>query len=217
MARVIITGANRGIGYELARLRCEDDEIIALVRKVSSQLRELNVEVVEGVDVTDGDSVDAAAARLAEVDILINNAGILEMSPLENLDFDSVRRQFEVNAIGPLRMSAAVAPRMNAGGKIAIITSRMGSLSDNTSGGAYGYRMSKCAVNMVGVSLAQDLRARDISVGILHPGYVRTEMTGGRGHIDPDEAASMLWERIDELGEENTGTFWHANGEVLGW
>ena len=217
MLKTVITGANRGIGLELARARYEEQEIIAFVRKPSDALRELDVRIISGVDVTDQAAVDAAAAQVDEVDILINNAGLLRMAALDHLNWDDIRAQMEVNAYGPLRVSAALAPKMNENGRIAIITSRMGSMSDNTSGGAYGYRMSKCAVNMVGVSLAHDLAPKKISVGLLHPGYVRTEMTGGNGHVDPDEAAAMLWERIDEINRENTGTFWHANGEALTW
>lgn len=93
----------------------------------------------------------------------------------------------------------------------------MGSIGDNGSGGHYGYRMSKAALNMAGVSLAHDLRPRGIAVAILHPGYVRTDMTGGGGHIDPPEAARGLLQRLDELTLESTGSFWHANGERLPW
>jgi len=217
MSRIVITGANRGIGLELARQRYEEHEVIALVRRPSDALQELGVRIEAGIDVTDQASVDAVASRLEDIDVLVNNAGLLKMSSLDALNWDNIQAQMEVNAFGPLRVSAALAPKMNEDGRIAIITSRMGSLADNTSGGAYGYRMSKCAVNMAGVSLAHDLRERHISVGVLHPGYVRTEMTGGNGHVDPDEAAAMLWERIDEIDAENTGSFWHANGEVLPW
>ena len=100
---------------------------------------------------------------------------------------------------------------------IGIVTSRMGSVADNDSGGAYGYRMSKAAVNITGVSLARDLAERGISVALLHPGYVRTDMTGHSGHIDAEEAAAGLIQRMDELSPATTGTFWHANGETLPW
>lgn len=217
MARIVITGANRGIGLELARQRAEYDEVIALCRKASDELRAAKVEVIEGIDVTDDAAVNGVAERLSEVDILVNNAGLLRRNELDDLDWESMRQQYEVNALGPLRVSAALAPKIVHGGRIAIITSRMGSLADNTSGGSYGYRMSKCAANMAGVSLARDLKDREISVAIIHPGYVRTEMTGRNGYVDPDEAAAMIWERVDQLDMENTGTFWHANGETLPW
>ena len=93
----------------------------------------------------------------------------------------------------------------------------MGSIADNDSGGSYGYRMSKAALNAAGASLAIDLRPRGISVAILHPGYVRTEMTGNAGLIDADESVSGLLKRIDELTPDNSGSFWHSNGDVLPW
>jgi NAD(P)-dependent dehydrogenase (short-subunit alcohol dehydrogenase family) len=100
---------------------------------------------------------------------------------------------------------------------VAIVTSRMGSIEDNTSGGRYGYRMSKCAVNMAGRSLAHDLKDAGVAVAILHPGFVRTDMTGHQGLVDPPESAAGLIARIDELTLETSGGFWHANGERLPW
>jgi NAD(P)-dependent dehydrogenase (short-subunit alcohol dehydrogenase family) len=98
-----------------------------------------------------------------------------------------------------------------------MITSRMGSIADNTSGGRYGYRMSKAALNIASVSLAHDLKHLGISVGIIHPGLVGTEMIGGYGDISPDQAAESIAKRIEELNLENSGTFWHSNGEILPW
>jgi NAD(P)-dependent dehydrogenase (short-subunit alcohol dehydrogenase family) len=220
MATVCVTGSNRGIGLELVRqLRQRGDEVVAACRSASEQLAGLDVEVVEGVDVTD----DAAVRRLAEavgdrrLDVLVNNAGILASEPLDDLDFDSIRRQLEVNALGPLRVTAALRPRLGRGSKVALVTSRMGSIDDNTSGGSYGYRMSKAALNMAGRSLARDLEGAGIAVVILHPGFVRTDMTGHQGAVDAEEAAAGLIRRIDELTLRTTGSFRHANGEPLPW
>jgi NAD(P)-dependent dehydrogenase (short-subunit alcohol dehydrogenase family) len=147
--------------------------------------------------------------------VLINNAGILEMDRLDGLKFDGIERQLEVNAVAPLRVSTALLPLMREGGKIAIVTSRMGSIADNGSGGFYGYRMSKAAVNAAGVSLAHDVRGKGIAVALLHPGMVATDMTGRNG-IPPADAARGLLARIDALTLETTGRFWHAGtGEVL--
>lgn len=219
MATIVVTGANRGIGLELVRQRAEGNNVVAVCRRSSPELDALGVRVEAGVDVTDAASVRALADRLAgaRVDVLLNNAGLLTRETLDDLDFDRIERQVQVNAYGPLRVSAALAPRMGEGGKLALVTSRMGSIADNTSGGSYGYRMSKVALNMAGASLAHDLRPRGIAVAILHPGFVRTGMTGGRGNVEASEAARMLWERIDALTLETSGTFWHANGEVLPW
>jgi NAD(P)-dependent dehydrogenase (short-subunit alcohol dehydrogenase family) len=195
------------------------DEVVAVCRKVSDELAKLDVEVVADVEVTD----DAAVGRLAAslegrtIDVLVNCAGILSDESLGDLDFDRMRRQYEVNSLGPLRVTAALRGSLGKGSKVAIVTSRMGSIEDNTSGGRYGYRMSKAAVNMAGRSLANDLKDDGVAVAILHPGFVRTDMTGHQGLIDPPESAAGLIARIDEVTLETTGTFWHSNGEVIPW
>lgn len=225
MKHAIITGANRGIGLELTRQLLQRGwRVTALGRSPSGALEDLaentaGLTVVTGFDVTDQAGIDDLAGRLpsASVDLLINNAGILEGMDLEGLDRDSIRRQFEVNALGPLRLTRALLPALGEGARVGLITSRMGSIEDNTSGGSYGYRMSKAALNAAGKSLAQDLAPRGVYVAILHPGYVRTDMTGGRGLIDVDEAASGLLDRLDGLTAENSGTFWHSNGDILPW
>ena len=217
---VLVTGANRGIGLELVRaLAARGDRVIAACRSHSVELQALDVAVEEGVDVTSDDSVAHLVRRLESrpIDLLINNAGILTRETLSAMDFDAIRLQFEVNAMGPLRVTRALLPQMGPGSKVGIVTSRMGSLADNTSGSRYGYRMSKAAANMAGVSLAQDLNDRGIAVALLHPGYVRTGMTGGNGHIGPGEAAEGLLARMDDLNLGNSGRFWHANGEELPW
>jgi NAD(P)-dependent dehydrogenase (short-subunit alcohol dehydrogenase family) len=215
----LITGASRGIGLELCRqLAQRGDAVIAACRKASPALQAIACRVVEDVEVTDDASVGRLAAALGEsrLDVLVNNAGILSKESLGSLDFDAMRRQFEVNALAPLRVTQALLPRLGDGSKVAIITSRMGSVADNGSGGYYGYRMSKAAVNMAGKSLAEDLKPRGIAVLLLHPGMVATDMTGRQG-IPPAESAAMLIERMDSLGPAATGGFHHANGEPLPW
>ncbi len=220
MATALITGANRGIGLELCRHLSErGDRVIAACRRASPDLEGLGVRVIDDVDVSSDDSVRSLAQKLEgeRIDVLVNNAGILEPTSLENLDWDAIRRQFEVNSLGPLRVTQAVLPALADGAKIAIITSRMGSIGDNGSGGSYGYRMSKAAVNMAGASLAVDLKPRGIAVALLHPGFVRTDMVARQGHVEPADAAAQLIQRIDELTVETSGGFWHANGETLPW
>jgi NAD(P)-dependent dehydrogenase (short-subunit alcohol dehydrogenase family) len=217
---VLITGANRGIGLALARqLAGRGDRVIAACRQESKDLSLPGVRVETGVDVTSDASVQALMDRLGEqpLDLLILNAGILRADDLDGLRLDDVHAQLEVNAVGPLRVAHACRSRMRRGGKIAVITSRMGSMGDNGSGGYYGYRMSKAALNAMAVSLARDLRVAGVSVAILHPGYVRTDMTGQSGNVTPEQAARQLIDRIDALSPEKSGTFWHANGEVLPW
>lgn len=220
MATIVVTGANRGIGLELARQLSErGDTVIAVVRKASDALSDLGVEIIDGVDVTDPASVARFADALTgrQIDILINNAGILSRQSLDTLDYDEMRRQFEVNALGVLRVTTAALPCLGSGSKVAIVSSRMGSMEDNTSGSHYGYRMSKAAVNMAGRSLAHDLKDQGITVVLLHPGYVATDMTDHKGDTSPDEAARGLIARIDEAGADRSGSFWHANGTELPW
>ncbi|WP_035985925.1 SDR family oxidoreductase [Leptolyngbya sp. KIOST-1] len=221
MGTYLITGANRGIGYEYCRqIQRRGDCAIAVCRQPSSELKKLGIQVETGVNITDAASVSDLAQRLSgmAIDVLINNAGILHRVTLEDLDFDSIRQQFEVNAIGPLRVTQALLPNLSPGAKVGLMTSRMGSIADNTSGGSYGYRMSKVALSMAGKSLAHDLKPRGIAVAILHPGLVQTRMTGfTNSGITPAESVEGLLARIDALNLENTGTFWHSNGEGLPW
>jgi NAD(P)-dependent dehydrogenase (short-subunit alcohol dehydrogenase family) len=202
MATYAITGTNRGIGLELTRqAKAAGHRVIALCRTASDALKQVGVEIHEGIDVSDDSVIDTLAKTFKGegVDVLINNAGLLRQQTLANLDLDGM-----LGCLG-------------SGAKVAIVTSRMGSITDNTSGGSYGYRMSKTAVNMAGVSLAHDLKNDGIAVMLVHPGFVRTEMTGGNGMIEAEESARGILSRIEGLTLENTGTFWHQNGEALPW
>ncbi|MGD1940718.1 MAG: SDR family oxidoreductase [Leptolyngbyaceae cyanobacterium] len=221
MATYLVTGTNRGIGYEYCKqLQQRGDDVIAVCRSSSEALDQLGIRVETGVDITSDTSVAELANKLQgiELDVLINNAGIINRVSLDNLDIESIRQQFEVNAIGPLRLTKALLPHLKAGSKVALMTSRMGSIDDNTSGGSYGYRMSKVALSMAGKSLSHDLKSEGIAVAILHPGLVSTRMTGfTQNGITPEESVKGLLARIDALTLDNTGTFWHSNGEVLPW
>lgn len=219
MSRVLITGSNRGIGLELARqYAARGADVIAVCRKVSEPLNELDVTVIAGVDVSVNSDIAELKGQLANqsLDVLINNAGILRGDNFDTLDYDDILEQFRVNTLGPLKVTRALLPCLGKGAKVAIVSSRVGSIADNGSGNNYGYRISKAAVNMVGANLAHDLRPREIAVTLLHPGLVATEMTGGTG-IAPAAAATGLIARIDELTLASSGGFWHANGERLPW
>jgi NAD(P)-dependent dehydrogenase (short-subunit alcohol dehydrogenase family) len=221
MSLAIVTGSNRGIGLALAgALHARGEQVLATCRRSSPALAKLGVEVVDGTDVTAEAGVERLVRAVGNrsIRILINNAGILlRGDELAAIDFEGVRRQFEVNAMGPLRVTAALRPRLERGGKVGLITSRMGSIDDNGSGGAYGYRMSKAALNMAGKSLAVDLRSQEVAVAILHPGMVKTDMVGDHGQVEPADAARGLLARLDELTLETKGGFWHANGQRLPW
>lgn len=223
MATILITGANRGIGLALARqYAARGDRVIGACRHASEALAATGAQVEAGVDVTDPIAVEALARRLGDtrIDVLLLNAGILARETLGEIDgagFDSMRRQFEVNALGPLRVAQALQGNLGAGSKVGILTSRMGSVADNGSGGYYGYRASKAAVNAIGKSLALDLAPRGVAVVLLHPGYVATDMVGGHGDVSPEQAAVQLVARLDALTPEDSGSFWHANGTPLPW
>src|SRR5690606_28312704 len=180
-------------------LKSRGDDVVAVCRNSSKELDKLAVRVEGGVDVADASAVAELRRRLegVKIDLLVNNAGILEAGGFSDLDFDGVERQLRVNAIAPLRVTHALAPLLREGGKVVIITSRMGSMGDNGSGGYYGYRMSKAAVNAAGVSLAHDLKGRGVAVALLHPGMVNTDMT--RHGIPPEESVRGLIQRIDAL------------------
>jgi NAD(P)-dependent dehydrogenase (short-subunit alcohol dehydrogenase family) len=195
------------------------DRVIGVCRKSSAELEATGARVEAGVDVTDQAAVQKLADRLRNerIDILVANAGILERDSLDPLDIDAIRRQFEVNTLGPLIVVRALRDSLTSGAKVGLMTSRMGSMQDNTSGGYYGYRASKAALNAIGKSLSLDLAPRGVSVVLLHPGYVATEMVGGSGDVTPEQAATQLIARIDALTPERSGTFQHANGEALPW
>ena len=217
---VVITGANRGIGLALARsYSARECRVYAACRAASAELRALGVTVIDGVDVGSPAGVAALVDGLrgVTIDLLINNAGILRSEQLGAIDAASVRQQFEVNALAPLLITDALRGQLAERATVALITSRMGSIEDNGSGGYYGYRMSKAALNMAGKSLALDLQPQGVAVVILHPGMVSTEMIGGRGDITAEGAAEGLVARIDEATLERTGAFFHANGEPLPW
>ena len=221
MFTYLVTGSNRGIGLELCKqIIARGDKVIATCRKSSSDLKNLGVRIEEDIDISSEDSINNLRQALSgvELDCLIHNAGIYEFNSIDNFDHESIIRQFVVNALSPLSMTRSLKGLLKKYSKIGFITSRMGSIGDNSSGSSYGYRMSKVALSMAAKSLSRDLLKEDIYVAILHPGLVSTRMTGfTRNGISTKESANGLLKRIDSLDKNNTGTFWHTNGEILPW
>lgn len=223
MATILVTGANRGIGLALTKYFLgQGDQVIGVCRRASEELLKSGAEVQAGIDVTDDAALSGLMRRLQgrRIDQLWLNAGVLQRDSFDTLNnegFQGMRQQFEVNAIGPLRVAHALRENLGQGSKVAILTSRMGSIADNGSGSYYGYRASKAAVNAVGKSLALDLAPKGVAVFLMHPGYVATEMVGGHGDISPEVAAERLAGVVAGLGQEQTGTFWHSNGSALPW
>ena len=221
MATVLVTGANRGIGLEYCRqLKARGDQVVAVCRQATPELEALGVRIEDGIELTEEVAIADLVGRLdgLALDAVILNAGVLQSMGLEDLDPEGIRRQFEVNALAPLLLARVLVRQMPRGSKLALMTSRMGSIDDNTSGGSYGYRMSKVALNIAGKSLAIDLAPRGIAVAILHPGLVRTRMIKfNPSGIEPEQAVQGLLTRIDALTLETSGGFWHSNGERLPW
>lgn len=218
---IVITGANRGIGLALTKqYTLAGNHVYAVCRTSTKALTELaNVTIIEGIDLTTSDNVPYLKSKLTgvNINILINNAGILSEEILGEIDVNKLERQYQVNAVSPLMITEALLSNLHNGAKVILITSRMGSLSDNSSGSSYGYRMSKAALNAAGVSLAVDLKPKGIAVSLLHPGFVQTDLVGNQGDISADESAGKLIVRIEETTLSNSGSFRHANGQALPW
>ena len=225
MAVCLVTGCDKGIGRVIAiNLHKRGEHVIATCLNDSDELRALGLQVESNIDVTQDAPLRSLAKRLTSaetrIDVLINNAGVLKGQKLGEIDYDEMRRHFEINALGPLRVTEALLDCLNEGAKVGIVTSRVGSLGENISGGNYAYRVSKCAVNMIGVNLNHDLRKRGMMVILLHPGMVRSDM-GGKGlpgsAIEPEEAAAGLIKLVDEAQPGDLPEFKHVNGELLPW
>lgn len=231
--RIVITGAGRGLGLEFARRWLQaGDRVFALARKpeASQGLQALRKEY-EGFldllpcDVGDDASVEAARERIAAawdgLEILVNNAGTYgpQDQDLEEVDFDQVRRVFEVNTLGPMRVTRALLPllRKGKGARIAHLTSLMGSIADNGSGGSWPYRISKTGLNMASVNMARQLRREGIPSVVLHPGWVRTEMGGEGAPLGIEESVGAMVRTIDGLTMERSGAFLDRNGEPVPW
>src|SRR6185503_218826 len=194
MSTWLVTGASRGIGLELVRqLHARGDDVIATCRTRTPELEAVGCRVVDGIDVGSDDVGGMLREALGD------------------------EQPVDVVALGPLRVTLALLPRLGAGARIALVSSKGGSIGDRPSGRNYGYRMSKAALNMLGANLAADLAARGIHVAVLHPGFVRTEMTHGGGNIDPPESAAGLIRQIDALDATRSGRFLHADGSEVAW
>ena len=231
MGSVLVTGANRGLGLEFARQYAADGwEVHAACREPGEarELRELSagsggrVRVV-GLDVTDSASVRAAAMQLADtpIDLLINNAGV--GSPrgqrIGELDYAAWQRVLDVNTLGPMRVTEAFLENLERGvqKKVVTLTSGMGSIGDNSSGGSYAYRSSKAAVNMVVKSLSIDLRPRGIICIVMNPGWVRTDMGGSGGTLAPAESIAAMRKVIAGLKPADSGKFLNYTGKAYAW
>ncbi|KAK3673490.1 hypothetical protein LTR78_006724 [Recurvomyces mirabilis] len=232
MPIAVVTGANSGIGHAFARfLMDEGYEVHACDREVGPQLQSLSPAQLHQLDVTSPASISAFAKELEgkHIDVLLNIAGVMsppEKDGMETTDLEVLKRTFEVNTFGPLLLTQALLPNLvrNDGSvaRVGIVSSRVGSIGDNSTGGSYAYRASKAAVNSIGKSLAMDLKNKNVVVILLHPGITKTNMVAGLGELPPDavepeEAAGKLWKVFVGKGMDETGTFWHREGFELPW
>lgn len=219
---ILVTGANRGIGLELCRLFVSGGHTVTgTVRDPASAgpLRETGA-AVETLDVRQDASVAAFASRWGDrrLDILVNNAGVGAWTPLDHTTTDELLRVFDINAIGPLRVTRALLPALKATrGRVFHITSKMGSIGDTPSGGSYAYRMSKAALNMASANLAADLRPTGVASIVLHPGWVQTDMGGRNAPLTVADSARSLASLIERTGFEATGQFLNYDGRPIPW
>lgn len=225
----LVTGAGRGIGLELTRqLVRRGDQVIATLRNAKKADRLLALEGeakgllhIETLDVTDPASAASLAKRLngTPVDTLVNNAGILQDTDdsIGELNVDAVREQLETNAVGPMLVTQALLPNLRLAVSPAVvnISSLMGSIADNRSGGAYGYRMSKAALNMFAKCMSNE--EPDILVVCFHPGWVKTEMGGTQATTEVHDSAAGILNVLGGLKREDTGKFFDFRGKVLPW
>ena len=234
MPTVLITGASRGIGLELTRQYAERDwQVIATARIPAEATALMGIAkappnvTVEVLDVPDFGQIDALAAKYKgrPVDVLLNNAGISggeEVGTFGKLDYAVYDKVHAVNVLGPLKMAEAFLPNVAASQqkKIISITSTEGSISRTSRGGGYFYRSSKAALNMIMHSLAFDLKPKGVTVGLVSPGFVRTDFTKGIDlpiMITPEQSATAVIKVIDGYDLSMTGKFMRHNGEEAAW
>ena len=224
---VLITGTNRGLGLEFVKQYALDDyEVIACTRKINKNdtLHRLQASFenisIHILDVENFQSIDQFAKTLKKpIDILINNAGLYPNSSFDDINYEAWLNAFKINTLAVFKMTKAFLPHLRKGElkKIASLTSKMGSIDDNSGGGEYIYRSSKTALNMVMKSLSIDLKPHDMSFITLHPGWVRTDMGGPNGLIDVDESVAGMKRQIDKLSIKTTGQFIAYDGKKIPW
>lgn len=226
MPTVMITGANRGLGLEFARQYAQDGwSVIATCRKPedATELTAIDGVTVYPLNVTNFEAVRALADQLkgVAIDVLINNAGIYgpKSGALNEIDFDVWEQVLRTNALAPLCVAQCFAPHVTASDRkcVATLSSKMGSMTDNTSGGAYIYRSSKAAVNAVMKSLANDLGPQGVISVLLHPGWVRTDMGGPSGLIDAEQSVAGMRRVIDVADMNASGHFYAYDGAEIPW
>ena len=225
MKNILITGANRGIGLKFAEILSANNNIYATARDITKadDLKKFdNTDLLE-LDLLDKDSIKSFCSELKDIplDMIINNAGIFQDEQMEEtiLDPELWLDEIMINAIGPVVLSQKLKENIMSGNdkKIIFISSQMGSIDDNYSGGYYFYRTSKSALNSAAKSLSIDWKADGISVLMLHPGWVRTDMGGSNAKLDIDTSVRKMLDVINSLDMSKTGAFLNYEGKKLEW
>lgn len=215
----VVSGANRGLGLAMVRRLTEmGHQVAAICREGNEELARLPVETIEGIDLASNDCMTALRSRFQDrrIDLLVSNAGIVSREQrLDEEAIEQARLQFEVNALGTMRLVAALGSGIPAGGRVAVISSRLASFEQNPHGGYYGYRMSKVACNMLVKALSADFASA--CVFAVHPGWMRTRLGGPEAPLDPQVCANRIVELCERAGPESTGKFFLWSGESLAW
>ncbi|KAI0376174.1 NAD(P)-binding protein [Hypomontagnella monticulosa] len=228
MPTAVVTGANSGIGHAFAQLLIREGyDVTAVDLNVGDGLKSLQCNTAQ-LDVSSPDSITAFSKSYGDgpLDVLLNIAGV--MAPpandaLPTVSLDTLTKTFNVNTFGPLLLTQALLPNLlkSKSPKLGVMSSRVGSMGDNSSGGSYAYRASKAAVNSVFKNIAVELKDKGVVVVIMHPGYVNTPLSPGSldmtQTVMPEEAATKLWGVLKSKGLEETGRFWHREGYELEW
>ncbi|MEM7610720.1 MAG: SDR family oxidoreductase [Pseudomonadota bacterium] len=225
MPTVLVTGANRGIGLELARQYLADGwQVIALGRTAGTALASLPAQDrlrVLTCSLVDDAALAATLSTLDKlpIDVLINNAGAMNDKPFGEFDRDAWRSLFEINVYTPQSLTELLIDNVLASEqrKVLIVSSVLGSLAMNRSGGLYAYRASKAAANAIAKSMAVDLGSRGVLVAALHPGWVRTDMGSDAASLSVDESVTGLRRVIDRLDDGQAGQLIAYDGKVLPW
>ncbi|MCH9630840.1 MAG: hypothetical protein S4CHLAM37_08460 [Chlamydiia bacterium] len=217
MKTIVITGTNKGIGLELVKKLSANNKVFAVCRKASSELESISCEMIEGIDVTEESSIARLQKELKDVsiDLLINNAGIAIWKEEPQLK-ENILKQIEVNAIAPLMLTRALERNLKKGSVVVMMSSRMASISDNTSGRSYGYRASKTALNSLTKTLTFELMPKGITACLIHPGSVDTEMNPG-GSVKVCECVEKLIKRIEGIDEKDSGKFLRFDEGEIAW
>ncbi|ORZ38810.1 short chain dehydrogenase family protein [Catenaria anguillulae PL171] len=229
---VLITGANRGIGLNLAKVFYANNfNVIGTSRSTEpAAIQDLSAvaAAILPLDVSSVASIDELPSRVKAItpslDVVVNNAGIFEQDGIGHLTSETFTNHFKINSIAPALISQAMLPLLRASpraqdrghaAKVVQITSRMGSIADNGSGGYYGYRASKAALNAINMSFARDVP--DVTFVSVHPGYVQTRMTGGKGDISPEDSAKLMYQVISKVNDKDSGKFLTRDGKDIPW